>query len=90
MFRGHDHGLFTTAFFHRPSQLADEVELAGFDSCDVFNIEGPGFLGPDFDSRWISSERREVMLRAARLIEQETELLGAASHLMAVARTPTA
>jgi SAM-dependent methyltransferase len=87
-FRGHDHGLFTTAFFHLPDQLRDEVSAAGFTSCELLNIEGPGFLIADLDSRWQGAERHDALLRAARLVESEPEMLGGASHLMAVARAP--
>ena len=87
-FRGHDHGLFTTAFFHLPDQLHEEVSAAGFTSCELFNIEGPGFLAADLASRWQSAERHEALLKAARLIESEPQMLGGASHLMAVARAP--
>jgi hypothetical protein len=85
-FRGHDHGLFTTAFFHLPDQLREEVSAAGFTACELFNIEG--FLVADLASRWQGVERHEALLKAARLIESEPEMLAGASHLMAVARSP--
>jgi len=86
VFLGHEHGLFTTAFFHLPTQLRDEITAAGFQSCEVLSIEGPGFLVTDFDARWADPARRDAVLRAARLVEREPETLGAASHLMAAAR----
>ena len=88
VFPGHEGGLFTTAYFHLPSQLRDEVTAAGFSDPEVLSIEGPGFLVPDFDDRWADPARREVLLRTARLIETHPDMLGAASHLLAVARVP--
>jgi SAM-dependent methyltransferase len=76
-FRGHDHGLFTTAFFHLPDQLRDEVSAAGFTSCELLNIEGPGFLIADLDSRWQGAERHDALLRAARLVESGPRCSGA-------------
>jgi ubiquinone/menaquinone biosynthesis C-methylase UbiE len=79
-------GLFTTSYFHLPSELAVEVAEAGFEEPEVFSIEGPGFLVPNFEERWSDPQRRDAMLRAAQLVEEEPEMLGAASHLLVVAR----
>jgi SAM-dependent methyltransferase len=87
-FRSGPDGPFTTAYFHRPSELADEVTAAGFDLADVFNVEGPGFVVLDVDRRWDDPERREALLEAARLIETEPEARAAAAHLLAVGRRP--
>lgn len=88
IFRGFEHGLFTTAFFHLPEQLRDEITAAGFSSCELFNIEGPGFVVSDLDSRWQDPQRREALLNAARLIESDPAMLASASHLLAAARGP--
>lgn len=90
VFLGHEQRLFTTAFFHLPTQLRQEITAAGFQSCDVLSIEGPGFLVSDFDARWADPARRDALLSAARLVEREPEMLGAASHLLAAARAPDA
>lgn len=87
-FRGADVGLFTMAYFHRPSELASEVEQAGFSGVELFNIEGPGFLVADFEDRWQDPDRKQAMLRAARLIERDPEMAAAASHLLAIGHAP--
>jgi SAM-dependent methyltransferase len=88
VFDGSGAGLFTTAYFHRPPELKQEVTAAGFHECEVVQVEGPGFMVADFERRWADDGRREAMLHAARLVESEPEMMGAASHLMAVARAP--
>ena len=89
VFRGAEGAqLFTTAFLHRPDELRDEVLEAGFELEDVLNVEGPGFLLQDFQDRWADPARREAILAAARLVETEPEMLGASSHLLAIARAP--
>lgn len=88
VFRGHARGLFTTAYFHLPQDLADEVAAAGFPAPTVFNIEGPGFMVGDFSERWADPARREAMLEVARLVETEPTMIGASSHLLAVGRRP--
>ena len=80
--------VFTNAYFHLPTELAAEIDTAGFNNTEVFNIEGPGFLVNDFEQRWADPARREILLAAARLVETEPAMLGAASHLLAVATKP--
>jgi ubiquinone/menaquinone biosynthesis C-methylase UbiE len=77
---------FTTAFFHRPEELQSEVEQSGLVHEGMFAIEGPGWLLQDFNDRWKDDARREGLLNAIRLIEQEPSLVGASAHLLAVAR----
>jgi len=81
-------GLFTTAYFHLPSELAEETTEAGFTGVELFQIEGPGFLVRDLAERWTDPARRNTLVQAARLIEQEPEILAMSSHLLAVARRP--
>lgn len=86
VFHGSEHGLFTTAYFHRPSELRDEAREAGLSLVGLFNIEGPGFLVHDFSERWSDPARREALLQAARLVEADPDLHAAASHLLLVGR----
>ena len=88
VFRGSAGGLFTTAYFHLPADLEAEVSEAGFGGVRLFNIEGPGFLVPDFPERWSDPPRREAMMAAARLVESEPAMMGASSHLLAVGTKP--
>jgi SAM-dependent methyltransferase len=76
---------FTLAYFHRPEDLRQEVQVAGFDDVRILAVEGPGSFwdaGPQLDD----PSRREALLRAIRRVETEPALLGASAHLMAVAR----
>lgn len=81
-------GLFTTAYFHLPLELKDEVGRSGFAEVRVFHVEGPGFLiGRDLDERLDDPPRREALLKAVRLVEEDPYMLGS-SHLLAVGRKP--
>jgi 2-polyprenyl-3-methyl-5-hydroxy-6-metoxy-1,4-benzoquinol methylase len=86
VFRGYEVGLFTTAYFHRPSELRDEAREAGFTPLGLFNVEGPGFIIQDFVQRWSDPAKQAALLQAARLVEEEPEMLAAAGHLLLVAR----
>jgi ubiquinone/menaquinone biosynthesis C-methylase UbiE len=77
---------FTTAFFHRPSELRQEVEAAGFEHLALVAIEGPAWMMQDFAARWTDQEWRERVLEVLRLVESEPELIGASAHHLEVAR----
>jgi hypothetical protein len=79
---------FTTAFFHHPAELAEEVSAAGLALLDVLALEGPGAYVPDFARRWAEPIARERMLEFLRRVETEPSLLGVSPHLLAVARRP--
>jgi ubiquinone/menaquinone biosynthesis C-methylase UbiE len=73
----HVEGWFTTAYFHLPRELCDEIEEAGLVIERLAGVEGPG--------RWLGSwpEQRERVLRAARLAEAVPAM---SAHMLALAR----
>lgn len=79
---------FTTAYFHRPEELREEVAAAGFRVDALLAVEGPGWLAPDFADRWRDDEKRRQLLDWIRTIEAEPSLLGASAHFVVVGRRP--
>jgi ubiquinone/menaquinone biosynthesis C-methylase UbiE len=78
---------FTTAYFHHPDQLREEVASAGLEVVDLVGIEGlAGWLG-HLGGRWETPEGRAAILYSARAVEREPSLLGLSGHLLAVARS---
>jgi ubiquinone/menaquinone biosynthesis C-methylase UbiE len=77
---------FTDAFLHLPEEFAAEVSEGGFESIELFAIEGPGWLARDFDRLWDSPEHRERLLGLLRKVEREPTLIGASSHILALGR----
>lgn len=73
---------FTDVHFHLPDELREEVEAAGVQAVQVLGIEGP--LWTAVDAGGGSDELFEGALRAARMTETESSLLGANPHLLAV------
>lgn len=82
-----DLGWFTTAYFHRPEELRQEVLDAGFSAVDLYAVEGLGNVVPDFEARWADDQRRERLLEIIRRTEQDPALFGVSAHLLAVGRT---
>ncbi|SRR6266566_6679744 len=80
---------FTTAFFHLPRELEDEVREAGFERVEILGLEGPGWMLADLEARWADPARRRHILDAARAIEREPTLMGLHAHILAVGRKPT-
>jgi ubiquinone/menaquinone biosynthesis C-methylase UbiE len=81
-----DPAYFTTAYFHRPDELADECGAAGLAHDATLAVEGPAWLLPDLEARLADARRRSVLLGALAALEGEPTLLGASAHLLAVAR----
>ena len=76
---------FTSAFFHRPEELAAEIRESGFCQKGLFSVQGPAQFAPDLETRMAHPARRAQLLDLIRRVEQEETLLGAASHFAAVA-----
>jgi SAM-dependent methyltransferase len=77
---------FTTAYFHRPEEIAPEIEQAGLTFEALIAVEGPGWFNQQLDS-WLDDEAaRQRLLDVLRRLETEPTLIGASAHLLAVAR----
>jgi hypothetical protein len=77
---------FTSAFFHHPHELREEVEAAGLQLEKMLTIEGIAVFVQDLGERWADTRRREQLLEAVRWLEDDPAVLGITGHLMAVAR----
>jgi ubiquinone/menaquinone biosynthesis C-methylase UbiE len=79
---------FTTAYFHDPEGLAEEVAAAGLEVEAVLGIEGPGWM--IWRERWDDPAQQSALVDAARAVEREPAIQAASAHLMVVARRPLA
>jgi ubiquinone/menaquinone biosynthesis C-methylase UbiE len=77
---------FTTAYFHRPEELAAECAAAGLTHEATLGVEGPAWFLADLDARLADANRRAALLDALAAIEAEETLVGASAHLLAIAR----
>ena len=83
---GHPHW-FTTAYFHHPDELRDEIEGAGLDVLDLVGVEGLAGWLAHLGDQWDTVDGREAILYAAQAVESEPSLLGLSAHLLAVGQT---
>jgi SAM-dependent methyltransferase len=80
---------FTSAYFHHPGEIVAEVTESGLAVERVVAVESPLWqAGPRLDEILADPDRTALLLDLLRRIEDEPSLLGASSHLLAVARRP--
>lgn len=77
---------FTTAFFHHPDELRVEMKEAGFESSQLYGLEGPGWLLANFEQYWRDPKLRARLLTIVRAVEAEPTLMGQSAHILAMAR----
>jgi ubiquinone/menaquinone biosynthesis C-methylase UbiE len=71
---------FTTAYFHLPEELRDEVIEAGFKVEALVGIEGPAWVLPDLDSWLEDAWRRQRLLDAIRRVETRSLVCSVQPH----------
>jgi ubiquinone/menaquinone biosynthesis C-methylase UbiE len=79
-------GYFTTAYFHEPAEIPQEIAAAGFQFEAVIPVEGPAGFTREFDRFWDDPVLRERLLKFVRLLEKDPALMAATGHLIGVGR----
>jgi len=79
-------GWFTTAYFHRPEELAEEPAAAGLTLRELVTVEGMAGWLRNLETRWDDPADRALILETTRAVESEPSLLGLGAHLLAVAQ----
>jgi SAM-dependent methyltransferase len=77
---------FTTCYFHRPEEIESEVADAGLSLVGLLPVEGMAQWVPDLADRLSDPDKRAVLLELLERTEHEPSVVGATSHLLAVAR----
>ncbi len=75
---------FTTAYFHHPKELREEIDDAGFKSSELLAVESFGWLIPNFKNVWKNASKRKFLLNTIRKTESDASLMALSAHLMAV------
>ena len=75
---------FTTAYFHRPEELAEEVAEAGLDVRELVGLEGLAGWLPELADRLEDPDALDSILYSARALESEPGLAGLSGHLLLV------
>jgi SAM-dependent methyltransferase len=80
---------FTDVYFHRPEELAEEVNRAGFEDVRVLGVEGPAWIAVDAAGA-DGDQLLDSALLCARVLEEDAAMLPVNAHLLAVGRAPQA
>ncbi|MGI9606231.1 MAG: class I SAM-dependent methyltransferase [Acidimicrobiales bacterium] len=75
---------FTSAYFHRPEEIAAEAEEAGMTAVELIGVEGTLGWVSDLDRRLSDPVRRRRILNALGAIESEPSLIGVSAHILAI------
>jgi hypothetical protein len=65
---------FTTAYFHHPEEITQEVNEAGFKPARVLAIEGPAWSAAHFRDAWANPGERDKLMQFLSLIEAEPSI----------------
>jgi ubiquinone/menaquinone biosynthesis C-methylase UbiE len=79
--------MFTTSYFHDPSDVPGEFNDAGLTATGQYGLEGAAWLMRDVEAWLDNPEQRDAVLAALRLTESVPSLLGISSHLLTTATT---
>jgi SAM-dependent methyltransferase len=85
---GGDPGYFTTSYFHRPEELADEVKDAGLDLRQLVAASGSVKLLPGLSGLLDVPESRDHVLSVLRMLEAEPSLIGMSQNFVAITQAP--
>jgi len=77
---------FTTSRFHLPEELRSELSEAGLAVEGILAVEGFGNCIAGIEGMMKEAGYREYLMQKLRESEVEESMLGASSHLIAIAR----
>jgi len=76
---------FTTAYFHTPAEIEDEIREAGWRYNALMAIESFGWIVNNFGEKQNDSLYMEKLLNTIRMVETDAHLMAMSPHIMAVA-----
>jgi ubiquinone/menaquinone biosynthesis C-methylase UbiE len=74
---------FTSAFFHTPNLIMEELQQGNFQNIKLLAVEGFASI-IDTDDLMKDDKKKELLLKHIKLTEESPELLGISSHIIAV------
>jgi ubiquinone/menaquinone biosynthesis C-methylase UbiE len=77
---------FTTAYFHTPIEIREEIVEAGFQFEKLIGIESFGWFVSNFSDKLNDQIYMEKLLTVIRMVESKEDLIATSPHIMAVAR----
>jgi hypothetical protein len=79
-------GYFTTAFFHHPEELKEEIKDAGFESIGLFAVDGFARHIPNVEKKCEDKEYLKMLLDILQKVECDASMLGVSCHFIGIGR----
>jgi len=76
---------FTNSYMHTPSEIGEELEIAGFNNVKLIAIEGWFAFGMEGDELMQDERKRKLLMKYLEKVECEPSLMGSSGHIMAIA-----
>lgn len=77
---------FTTAYFHTPNEIREEVAESGLQFEKLIAIESFGWFVKNFKEKLKDPAYMEKLLKTIRMVESNEDLMAMSPHIIAVAR----
>lgn len=84
--KSEDSKYFTTAFFHLPKQLREELQECQFRDISLSGVEGPVWHEPSIENIKKDPEAWQKLLSFLERIETDESIIGSSAHIIASAR----
>ena len=75
---------FTSAYFHRPEELAAEMGASGLADITIYGVEGPTVGALDAAGADETERLLPAAMRCAELLETDVALINASSHFLGI------
>jgi len=81
-------GILPKAFYHKPLELKEEIEEAGFNYIDTFAVEGIIWLEKNYFDAFYNPQKKTRLFELLKITETDKNVLALSPHMM-VAATKT-
>lgn len=75
-------GLLPSAYYHKPSELRNELEETGLTYLETFAVEGSIWLDKNYFESRANPQKKERVLELLKLTENNKDLLALSPHMM--------
>ncbi|HMJ48271.1 MAG TPA: class I SAM-dependent methyltransferase [Ferruginibacter sp.] len=76
---------FTTAYFHTPADINEEIKESGLQFRDLIAVESFGWVMDNFSIKWDDPSYMEKLLYFIKEVESKEDLIAMSPHIIAVA-----
>lgn len=77
---------FTTAYFHSPAEITNEIVESGLKFEKLIAIESMGWLSENIDNKLKDEHYMNKLYRIMNLLESNNDLIAVSPHIMAIAK----